>query len=273
MARTRYDKMVVVDLEATCWKGKPPEGEQSEITEIGVATLDLKRGNIVVMPDMFVRPVESTISPFCTELTSITADMVADAPTLEEVLASLKSTFKDRVFGAWGEYDPNQINRETKRKGIKFRLPRTCVNLKSEFARYHGLSKETSVDGALKHLGLEFMPPPGVEEGTAHRGSHDAFNIARIIRKTMAGDYRQRFNPDLSDAKSIDEAVFRLVTEFGPLGPGDLVYLWLGADKSDMIKNMSGADAKRWAMKMAGDEYKGEYKLKWDDGCRVHAGR
>ncbi len=178
--------MVILDLEATCWKGNPPEGQNNEIIEFGVATLDMKTGAIEVLPDMFVRPVESEVSEFCTELTSITAEMLVGAPTLEPALIALKPVLKDRVLACWGEYDPNQIRRETKRKDISFQLPRTCINIKSEMARFAGLRSECGVGKALEYFGRTFSPPPGVEVGTAHRGSHDAYNIAIIVREIMS---------------------------------------------------------------------------------------
>lgn len=190
---TIYDKMVIVDLEATCWKGRPPSGQQAEIIEFGVSTLNLKSGEITVLPDMFVRPTQSDISEFCTELTSITPEMVDGAPTLEERLEELWPTFSHRIFGCWGEYDHRQIDRESRRKSIDFRLPRTRVNLKSEFARYMGLQREIGVEEALNRLGLTFDPPPGAEAGTAHRGSHDSYNIARIAKAIMSGSYSGRF--------------------------------------------------------------------------------
>ena len=32
----KLDKILVVDIEATCWEGKPPAGEQNEIIEVGI---------------------------------------------------------------------------------------------------------------------------------------------------------------------------------------------------------------------------------------------
>lgn len=35
------DKIIVIDVESTCWEGPPPEGQVSEIIGIGVATVDV----------------------------------------------------------------------------------------------------------------------------------------------------------------------------------------------------------------------------------------
>lgn len=34
------DNIIIIDLEATCWEGKPPQGQESEIIEIGICVLD-----------------------------------------------------------------------------------------------------------------------------------------------------------------------------------------------------------------------------------------
>ena len=40
MAR-KLDRILVVDVEATCWEGDPPPGQTSEIIEIGLCVLDV----------------------------------------------------------------------------------------------------------------------------------------------------------------------------------------------------------------------------------------
>lgn len=194
MSRTNYKKMIVVDVEATCWEPKP-FGYESEVIEVGVAYLYMSDGEIVVENDIFIRPVEHGISDFCTKLTSITPEMVAHAPTMTEMVSTFAKKFKDCVWASWGEYDRTQFEREFRRKGLgNIPFGRTHVNLKSEFARYMGLERELGVEQALNHLGMAFLAPDGVSPGTAHRGSHDAYNIARIARAVMSGNYSKRWN-------------------------------------------------------------------------------
>ena len=40
------NKIIIIDLEATCWEGIPPKGEVSEIIEIGICLLDTLTGEI-----------------------------------------------------------------------------------------------------------------------------------------------------------------------------------------------------------------------------------
>ena len=45
----KYDKLLIVDLEATCWRGRPPKGMRQEIIEIGIVALDLNTKEISIV--------------------------------------------------------------------------------------------------------------------------------------------------------------------------------------------------------------------------------
>ncbi len=62
----------VVDVEATCWQDGPPDGQVSEIIEIGLTTVDLSLGQRIGRHRILVRPQRSAVSAFCTELTGLT---------------------------------------------------------------------------------------------------------------------------------------------------------------------------------------------------------
>jgi len=40
----KLDKILVIDVEATCWQGKNPAGESNEIIEIGICVLETATG-------------------------------------------------------------------------------------------------------------------------------------------------------------------------------------------------------------------------------------
>ncbi len=71
MAR-KLDRILVVDVETTCWEGDPPSGQTNEIIEIGLCVLDVPTLARVEQRDIFVRPLCSTVSPYCTQLTTLT---------------------------------------------------------------------------------------------------------------------------------------------------------------------------------------------------------
>ncbi|MFW5667426.1 MAG: exonuclease domain-containing protein, partial [Coleofasciculus sp.] len=72
----KIDQILVIDVEATCWQGKPPPGQESEIIEIGVCLLDCHSHYAVKTESILVKPERSTVSEFCTELTTLTQEQV-----------------------------------------------------------------------------------------------------------------------------------------------------------------------------------------------------
>ena len=60
----KLDRILVVDVEATCWEGDPRPGQISEIIESGLCVPDVTTLARVEQRDILVRPVCSTISPY-----------------------------------------------------------------------------------------------------------------------------------------------------------------------------------------------------------------
>jgi len=185
MARS-LDVILVVDLESTCWDGKPPSGQTSEIIEVGLTTVDLKTLTRTEKRSFLVKPIQSEISDFCTELTTLTPEMFAEAGSLADAVKILKNEYrsKDRLWASWGDYDRRQFERVCKAQDVDYPFGPSHLNVKSLFAAAIGASHETGLDGACKHLGLTM-------EGTHHRGDDDAWNIAQILcglLKTMRGN-------------------------------------------------------------------------------------
>ena len=84
------DKIIIIDLEATCWQGEVPKGQQNEIIEIGLAVLDSQTGIITKNQGILIKPQRSSVSPFCTELTTITQDLLdKNGVSFEEAIEKL----------------------------------------------------------------------------------------------------------------------------------------------------------------------------------------
>lgn len=106
--------ILVVDLEATCWRVKPPPiGQHNEIIEIGWALLDFSNhdgsGSVVTREGtILVKPVRSKVSKFCTELTTITQEMVDEqGVTLEEAFKALRTEGLDAY--PWSRYSHQMV--------------------------------------------------------------------------------------------------------------------------------------------------------------------
>jgi inhibitor of KinA sporulation pathway (predicted exonuclease) len=67
MAR-QLDQIPVIDMESTCWQGKAPIGQVGEIIKIGVCPVDVATLQRLEKRSIPVKPEQSEISAFCTEL-------------------------------------------------------------------------------------------------------------------------------------------------------------------------------------------------------------
>lgn len=179
MAR-KLDQILVVDVESTCWDGPPPQGEESEIIEIGLCVVDVATLTRQSKHSILVRPERSRISPFCTGLTTLTPDMFDSAESLADAVKLLKREFasKDRLWASWGDYDRRQFERVCASAGVGYPFGTSHLNVKSLFAVALGLKHEVGLDGAYQQLGMTM-------EGTHHRGDDDAWNIAAILCKLL----------------------------------------------------------------------------------------
>ncbi len=175
MAR-RLDQILVIDVESTCWDGPPPLGQTSEIIEIGLCPVDVASLKRLERRNILVQPRRSTISEFCTSLTTITPELLAGAGTLEEAVEVLRREYrsKDRLWASWGDYDRRQFERVCGDQRIAYPFGPTHLNVKNLFAVAMGPDREPGMDAAYARLGWTM-------ESTHHRGDDDAWNIARVL--------------------------------------------------------------------------------------------
>jgi inhibitor of KinA sporulation pathway (predicted exonuclease) len=172
----RLDKILTVDLEATCWEGQPPPGQEREIIEIGLCLLDVATSQRLKNISILVRPEHSTISDYCTALTTLTQEDVDAGISLAEACHVLKQDYrsKERLWASFGDYDRRQFAQSCQARGIAYPFGPGHINVKSLFAVVCNLSHEVSLDRAMQLLGFPL-------EGTHHRGADDAWNVARIL--------------------------------------------------------------------------------------------
>jgi inhibitor of KinA sporulation pathway (predicted exonuclease) len=183
------DIINVVDVESTCWNGDPPQGQKSEIIEIGICSLVLGGSNgspfDLLKSDsrsIMVKPQWSTVSPFCTELTTITQEMVDKGLTFLAACDVLREQYKskDRIWASYGDYDRVQFERCCARYGASaYPFGSRHINVKTLIAVVERWDSEVGMDEALRRLKLPMV-------GTHHRGSDDASNIASILAYILA---------------------------------------------------------------------------------------
>ena len=176
----KQDRILVVDIEATCWEKKRPEGIPNEIIEVGICTLFTKGRRIEGKQGIMVRPDKSYVSPFCTQLTSITPEMVVDAAHFSAACDQLKSDYESQsvLWASWGNYDRTIFHQQCAAMGVDYPFSAWHVNLKALYASKLNDGKQIGMAGALRQTGLGM-------EGNHHRGVDDAYNIARLAAYMM----------------------------------------------------------------------------------------
>lgn len=171
------DKIIIIDLEATCWQGSVPAGQENEIIEIGLAVLDAESGEISKNKGLLIKPQRSSVSPFCTELTTITQELLdKDGVSFEEAIEQLVDEYHPDLYtwASYGQYDLNMLRKQCKSFGVAYPMGEEHINVKVWFGELFGLKKPTGMNGALAMLNIPL-------EGTHHRGIDDAKNIAKIL--------------------------------------------------------------------------------------------
>jgi inhibitor of KinA sporulation pathway (predicted exonuclease) len=179
----KLDKIVVIDIEATCWEGNIPEGMSSDIIEIGVCLLDVHTGEISDNKGIMVLPERSAVSPFCTELTTITQEMLdKEGISFKEACSILKKEYlsQSRAWASFGAYDFKQFQRQCAAMNISYPFSPSHINVKTLFALKMKLNHELGMAGALEMLSIPL-------EGVHHRGVDDARNIAKILNRILLG--------------------------------------------------------------------------------------
>lgn len=181
------NEILVVDIEAACWLGHPPEGMENEIIEIGICVLQIRPVKKKTLNEgIIVKPEKSEISYFCTDLTSITPEMVEQGISLKEACYVLRNKYhsQNRPWASFGNYDRLKFEKECASKEIEYPFSQNHFNIKSLFALKYGLTKEIGLARAIDYMhdnvdnNIKF-------EGKQHRGMVDAWNIATIVEKII----------------------------------------------------------------------------------------
>ncbi|NVM54435.1 MAG: exonuclease domain-containing protein [Candidatus Helarchaeota archaeon] len=175
------DTIIVIDVESTTWKDIPPPSQEREIIEIGICPLQVATGKRLSKRNILVKPEKSTVTDYCTKLTTLTQEQIKNLGiSLKEACSTLEKEYltKTRTWASWGKYDKNQFERECKSKNVPYPFGPNHVNIKSLFASKKGLTHEVELLEALQMLGLQF-------EGTYHRAVDDAYNIAHVFLKII----------------------------------------------------------------------------------------
>ncbi len=182
MTKYNLDMILVVDIEASCWSDREvPQGQQTEIIEIGICCLDVRRGRIS-RDSLLCKPRRSKISNFCTQLTGHTQEDFDHVPEFPAQCGILKDKYKSRTrsWSSWGLYDRFMLDRQLRRDNVEHPMSGNHINTKNLFSLWRGMSNEVGLMDALRIMHWSF-------EGTPHSGRDDAWNAARLLSAILWG--------------------------------------------------------------------------------------
>jgi len=169
--------IVVVDVESTCWEGRPPRGQKSEIIQIGLCTIDIKRLMKIDKRSILIRPKNSEVSEFCTKLTGISNDSFnANSVGYRVAMGILKNQYFTNMnpWASWGDYDKNMFEKMSDLRHSSYPFGSRHINVKTLFAISRGLNREVGMEKAFELTGKKM-------EGCHHDGADDAWNVATIL--------------------------------------------------------------------------------------------
>lgn len=168
---------IILDLEATCWKERNA-GFQNEIIEIGALKVAAD-GKVMDEFSAFIRPkLHPVLSPFCTELTTITQTEIDQAKGFTEVIQDFWKWIdlsEPYLLCSWGFYDKSQFKKDCLLHELAVSWLKPHISLKHQYAKLNNLERPIGMGYALKRENLKL-------EGTHHRGIDDARNITKIFK-------------------------------------------------------------------------------------------
>jgi inhibitor of KinA sporulation pathway (predicted exonuclease) len=173
-------RIVVVDVEATCWK-KGVFSRRKETIEIGAVLLLVDRPPST-WPEFqtLVRPLRyPRLSTFCRELTGIAQEEVDTAPTFPEALqlfVEWSQPLERVVLATWSHFDVWQLNLDLENHALpKLALP--FLDVKKLAARIVG---SRSFEETARQLAPEACTMP------RHRAIADARRTAKILHALLS---------------------------------------------------------------------------------------
>ncbi|MEP3891056.1 MAG: 3'-5' exonuclease [Hellea sp.] len=191
----KTDKLLIVDLEATCSEDNTISRSDMEIIEIGASLVSLADFEILDDLQLYIRPVVTReLTPFCTKLTGIQQETVDSADIFSVAIGDYKTWLSGHsnvlAWASWGNYDKGQFDLDCNRHGVTgLHLNLPHFNIKNLFAKAVG-AKRMGLSRAIKYVGSKF-------EGRAHSGKDDAMNMARLL--TLSPKFGELMKAEIYD--------------------------------------------------------------------------
>ena len=180
----KFDQILVVDIESTCWE-EPQADDISEIIEIGISPIDTKSGIVLESRSIIVKPEQSRVTEYCTKLTSLTQEDVDSGISFKDACDILVNEYNSKkyIWSSYGYYDKKQFVTQCEREIIEYPFSKAHINIKLLFALKYSLKKDVGMEKALRLLDMPLI-------GIHHRGIDDSRNIANILSRILFNNMR-----------------------------------------------------------------------------------
>ncbi len=172
---------IIYDIEATCWRGRPPKGI-NEVIEIGAVKINQYGENVSTF-SKFVKPlVNPILSSFCKQLTKISQENIDRADDYIVVVDEFKEWIgvgeEDYVLGAWGDFDKRILRQNCELHKMDSEWVEFFINVKSQYNTIKGLgsNNRSGLKTIVEKEGFEF-------DGIQHRAISDAMNTGKVFSK------------------------------------------------------------------------------------------
>ncbi|XP_006884203.1 PREDICTED: 3'-5' exoribonuclease 1 [Elephantulus edwardii] len=197
-AGSYYDYICIIDFEATCEEGNPPEFIH-EIIEFPVVLLNTHTFEIEDTFQQYVRPeINTQLSDFCISLTGITQDQVDRADTFPQVLKKVVDWMKLKELGTKykysiltdGSWDMSKfLNIQCQLSRLKYpSFAKKWINIRKSYGNFYKVPRsQTKLTIMLEKLGMNY-------DGRPHSGLDDSKNIARIAVRMLQDGCELRVN-------------------------------------------------------------------------------
>jgi len=180
MALRKLNPIVVVHTASTTWETRPPEGQHSEIIEIGVCDLDLVKREIGEVESFVVQSQTSRVSPFCTSVTGLTQEQVDQGMRFESACRILekKHDTASLVWASYGDFDRRQFDKECYFSNVTYPFGSRHLNVKTLASLAVGLDAEAGLTRVMSALGME-------RTGDGKKAGDECYNVVRVLAELM----------------------------------------------------------------------------------------
>lgn len=173
--------ILCIDTELSCWDDSVFQRKQiMEIFEFGLAEIDVETLTISRSGHYYIKNTRHEVTPYCTELTSITQSMLdKQGFALEDASRIMKDKWgignRQKPIFAWGD-ERKWMEADFKEKGIEYPFHNSLINL-ADYYRFGFCESERKRSGlkkAANRYNVEIITP-------AHTAEADAKTLANVL--------------------------------------------------------------------------------------------